>query len=140
MKETNIVELHIYDSDKGSGKNENKYEKQLNLIKNRNDKSFCFITKKRELENYIPKRLIENEFNVNMAEIKHENWDETDIPTFLKGKTQFKDFDKKEEELKIKQFLNGSLSKKITKKDLEELNAFDEIKSWFEKIKELSSF
>lgn len=140
LKETNIVELHIYDSDKGSGKNENKYEKQLNLIKNRNDKSFCFITKKRELENYIPKRLIENEFNVNMAEIKHENWDETDIPTFLKGKTQFKDFDKKEEELKIKQFLNGSLSKKITKKDLEELNAFDEIKSWFEKIKELSSF
>ena len=31
------------------------------------------------------------------------------------------------------------MSKNITKKDLEELNAFDEIKSWFEKIKELSN-
>lgn len=139
LKETNIVELHIYDSDKGSGKNENKYEKQLNLIKNRNDNSFCFITKKRELENYIPKRLIENYFNIDMSNIELENWDSTDIPTFIYNKAKLQEKEK-EKELKIKQILNGSLSKKITKEDLEELNAFDEIKSWFEKIKELSSF
>lgn len=138
LKGTNIVELHIYDSDKGSGKNENKYEKQLNQIKNRNDKSFCFITEKRELENYIPKKLIENEFKIDMSEIKDKDWDKMDIPSFLMGKTKFKNL--KKEELEIKKILNGVISKKITKKDLEELNAFNEIKSWFEKIKELSSF
>lgn len=139
LKSTNIVELHIYDSDKGSGKNDNKYQKQLELIKNRNDKSFCFITQKRELENYIPWRLIKEKFpEVNMIKIEDKNWNELDIPSLLIGKTKFKD--SKKEELQIKQILNGDLTTKIKKEDLEELNAFDEIKSWFEKIKELSSF
>jgi hypothetical protein len=38
-----------------------------------------------------------------------------------------------------KKHLAIELSKKLTKKHLVELEAFDEIKDWFEKIKELSS-
>jgi hypothetical protein len=55
-----------------------------------------------------------------------------DIPSFIKNKSMNKD------ERAIKGILNGKLSQQLTKQHLEELEAFDEIKSWFEKIKELS--
>lgn len=130
LKGTNIIEFHIYDSDIGSTK-EFQYQKECEEVNNRKDDSFCFLTNKRELENYIPKRLIENKFKINMSEISEEIWDIKDIPTYLINKT-------KKKEISIKNILNGELSKQITKKDLEELNAFDEVEGWFLKIKELS--
>ena len=45
--------------------------------------------------------------------------------------------DKNGGDLIIKQILCGSCSEKLTKKHLEELNAWEEVKGWFEKIKEL---
>lgn len=36
----------------------------------------------------------------------------------------------------MKQRFNEELSKQLTKQHLEELEAFEEIKEWFEKIKE----
>lgn len=175
LKDTNIIEFHIYDSDVGS-ENEFPYRKECEEINTRNDNSVCFMTNKRELENYIPKRLIEKEFpGIDLSEILDKDWDKMDVTNYLINKTKFKNLiDKKEEEetlifldsvlskecenekskikdyldkklskrnasIKLKEFLNRSVSKNITKKDLEELNAFDEIKSWFEKIKELSN-
>ena len=38
-----------------------------------------------------------------------------------------------------KKYIATELSKQLTKEMLEELDAFDEIKGWFEKIKELSN-
>ena len=37
-----------------------------------------------------------------------------------------------------KKHLSTELSKQLTKEHLEELQAYEEIKSWFEKIKELA--
>lgn len=59
-----------------------------------------------------------------------ETWDTEDIPKFLVSQTG-------KTEDAIKGILNGKLSKKMTKELLDELNAFEEIKGWFEKIKEL---
>ncbi len=130
LKDSNIIEVHIYDRDSNSGKNTEQYRKQCDEINERDDKSYAFMTKKRELENYIHKSIIQNEFNITLDDI--ENYDIEDIPTFIKNKSTNKD------ENAIKGILNGKLSKQITKKHLEELQAFDEIKSWFEKIKELA--
>jgi hypothetical protein len=130
LKGTNIIELHIYDSDIGSGKNELKYQEECENIKKRKDSSFCFITKKREFENYIHKDIIEEWFDIDMSSI--DDWDKEDIPKYIQNKISN---NKKEED--IKSILNGKLSKQITRRHLEQLNAFDEIKSWFEKIKEL---
>lgn len=127
---TNIIEFHLYDSDKGSGKNENQYSNTCDKVNNRDDKSFCLMANKRELENYIHKKLIEKRFNFVMSDIN--NWDFEDIPTFIQNKTS-----KTEEE--VKNVLNGCLSQQITKQYLEDLNAFDEVRTWFEKIKELSN-
>lgn len=130
LKDSNIIEIHIYDRDSNSGKNTEQYRKQYDEINSREDKSYAFMTEKRELENYIHKSIIQNEFNITLDDI--ENYDIEDIPTFIKNKSANKD------ENAIKGILNGKLSKQITKEHLEELQAFDEIKSWFEKIKELA--
>ncbi|MCT7611436.1 ATP-binding protein [Aliarcobacter butzleri] len=129
LKDSNIIEVHIYDRDSNSGKNTEQYRKQYDEINGRDDKSYAFMTEKKELENYIHKSIIQNEFNITLDDI--ENYDIEDIPTFIKNKSTNKD------ENAIKGILNGKLSKQITKEHLEELQAFDEIKSWFEKIKEL---
>ncbi|MBD3842537.1 MAG: ATP-binding protein [Campylobacterales bacterium] len=130
LKDSNVIEIHIYDRDSNSGKNTEQYKKQCDEINGRDDKSYAFMTKKRELENYIHKTIIQNEFNITLDDI--EDYDNEDIPTFIKNK--FKNKNEKE----IKEILNGKLSKQLTKQHLEELEAYEEIKSWFEKIKELA--
>ena len=129
LKDSNIIEIHIYDSDLNSGKSTNQYKESCKKVRERDDKSWCFLTKKREMENYIHPKLIEEEFNISCEELL-DRWDEEDISKFLVSKTG------KTEEA-IKGILNGKLSKKMTKELLDEINAFEEIKSWFEKIKEL---
>ena len=129
LKDSNIIEVHIYDSDLNSGKSTNQYKESCQKVNERDDESYCFLTKKREMENYIHPKLIEEEFNISCNDIL-DRWDEADIPKFLISKTS-------KNEDAIKGILNGKLSKKMTKELFEDLNAFDEIKSWFEKIKEL---
>jgi len=139
LKNSNIIEVHIYDSDIGST-NENQYENECNKVKTRKDKSYCFMTKKREMENYIHKSLIEEEFGINLDEI--QDYNKEDITTYIYNKipkVKEETIDKKKTIInQIKNRLNGKLSKKITKKHLIELEAFNEIKGWFEKIRELA--
>ncbi len=128
LKGSNVTEFHLYDRDSNSGRNSEQYKKQCQEINARDDNSICIMTNKREMENYIPKSLIEVEFNIDCSSI--ENWDIEDIPTFIKNRTNL-------DEKAVKGILNGKLSKQITKEHLEELNSFDEIKSWFENIKSI---
>ncbi len=118
----------IYDRDSNSGRNTEQYKKECDEINAREDESVCIMTSKRELENYIPKSLIETEFSIDCSSI--ENWDIEDVPTFIVNKTSY-------DEKAVKGILNGKLSKKITKEHLEELNSFDEIESWFTQIKDV---
>jgi hypothetical protein len=129
LNDSNIMEIHIYDSDIGS-KSTNQYKEYCEKVNNRDDKSIGFLTKKRELENYIHKSLIEKEFKIDMSSIS--DWNVEDIPAFIHNKSKKIDKDS------IKRNLNHNLTKQITKEFLEEVDAFDEIKNWFEKIKELS--
>ncbi len=131
LEGSNIIEIHIFDSDLNSGRNTFKYEKDCKKVNDRDDKSVGFLTNKREMENYIHKSLIENEFDIDMSFI--DKWDIEDIPTYIKNKSKVQD------ENKIKGILNGKLSKRITRELLEDIDGFDEIKNWFEKIKELSN-
>lgn len=129
LKNSNIIEVHIYDSDLNSGSSTKQYEETCKQVNTRGDNSCCFLTQKREMENYIHPILIEKEFNISCKYLL-ESWDKEDIPKFLVTQTR-------KTEKAIKGILNGKLSKKMTKELLDELNAFEEIKSWFEKIKEL---
>ncbi len=128
LKGSNVTEFHIYDRDSNSGRNSEQYKKQCDEINEREDNSKCVLTNKREMENYIPKSLIETEFNIDCSSI--ENWDIEDIPTFIVNKANF-------DEKAVKSIINGKLAKLLTKEHLEALNAYEEIKSWFIQIKDI---
>lgn len=129
LKNTNVIEFHIYDSDSDSGKNTEQYKKQVDEINNRLDKSCAVLTKKKELENYIP-REIYCTFFIDVDCNSISDWDNADLPDFFASKT-------KRKQGEIKQIANDCLAKQLTKEHLEKLNAFTEIKNWFEKMKEL---
>ncbi len=127
LKNTNAVEFHLYDKDKNE-----QYKEQVEKVNRRNDGSFACLTNKREIENYVPQRIIEEEFEIQLDNIDLSNWDNEDIPRKIieKGVNMA--------EKDIKEKLCCSCSKKITKEDLEGIKAWEEVKGWFEKIKELT--
>lgn len=125
LENTNAMEFHLYDRD-----SDEKYKKYVESVNKRKDGSFGTLTKKREIENYIPKEIIEEEFNIELDNIDDKNWDNEDIPKKIEVKCSKK-------EKAIKEELCGHCSKKLTKEHLEKLNAWEEVKGWFEKIKEM---
>ena len=123
LKNTNVIEFHLYDKDK-----DEKYRKEIEKVKQRGGGSGGTLTKKREIENYIPKGLIENELNISLGNI--QNWDNADIPKLVASQKRLNGKN-------IKNILCGQVAKKITKHHLEQLNAWEEVKSWFETVKEM---
>jgi hypothetical protein len=123
-KNTNAIEFHLYDKDKNE-----KYKSEIERVKKRGDGSNGILTKKREIENYIPKKLIEEEFNISFSDIK--DWDNENIIEKIIERTK-----KNMKVNDIKSILNGKLSQKITKSDLEGLNAWEEVEGWFVTISE----
>lgn len=132
LKNSNVFEFHLYDNDMED------YRKTIEEIKaNRDGRRFGEFTSKREMENYIPPELIEEEFVINL-DLEKMDWDNIDVPKLLvsKGVMQHIKCPKKREEA-IKERLNGQLSKKIRKEHLIYSNSYEEIKSWFEQIADL---
>ncbi|MCF6142053.1 ATP-binding protein [Flavobacterium sp. K77] len=132
LEGSNIVEYHLYDKDA-----DEKYKKSIEKVNNRNDSSKGKLTLKRELENYIPSKLYEIEFEIDCSNIN--DWSNDDVISIITSKTNkfnhIKDF--KEKENIIKNITNSKITKSITKEHLIEMGNFEEIKSWFTDIKEL---
>lgn len=126
LKNTNVIEFHLYDKDKNE-----QYKDEIERVNSRGDGSCALSTQKREIENYIPKELIEKEFNINLSDVN--DWDSEDIPKKIQSKIP----DLKEKDIKLR--LCCRCSKEITKQHLDELSAWDEVKGWFEIINELCS-
>lgn len=129
LAKLNLPQVHIYDSDIGSNQ-ENKYKEFVDKI-NSKENSIAFETKKREMENYIHPDLINSKFDQSLA--YNTNWDTLDVTKEIK-----KDVNIRLREGKVKEALNNELSKNMTKAKFEEIDAWEEIKEWFEKIKQLS--
>lgn len=126
LKNTNAIEFHLYDRD-----DDQKYKSNIEQVNARNDGSIGRLTDKREIENYVPKEKIEKEFNIEIESTTTENWDDIDVPIKIKEqRTDLKESD-------IKSIICGKLSQTITKNDLESLDAWDEVKSWFDEISKL---
>jgi len=86
------------------------------------------LTNKREFENYLHPDLYEDFFKVDCKTIT--DWDNFDMPNYLASKSG-------RHENEVKSIINGNLAKKLTKVHLEQLNAYQEVESWFLKINEL---
>lgn len=132
LEGSNVVEFHLYDKD-----TDEKYKSSIEKVNNRADFSKGKLTIKRELENYIPAKLYEKEFDIDCSSIK--DWDNDDVISIVTSKTKMfnhiKEF--KDKENIIKCISNSRISKELTKEHLIEMNSFEEIKGWFSDIKEL---
>lgn len=138
LEKLNMPEVHIYDSDinQPDERNRNKYQKYINKINRRANNDIAFVTKKAEMENYLHPNIIKNKYAFDT--IYHQgndnwlkDWSETiNIEKYVKeNKTN-------QEHTKKSSF--AELSRNLTKEHLIELEAFEEIESWFNKIKELA--
>lgn len=144
----NIVEFHLYDSD---GKDH--YLSQINKINNWENGSFAKQTSLPTIENYIHPDIvyqakdeehIRSYFSKNVTNILNNIRDKWNEDTWNNLKTNWKstkNISTKIENLglsKSKKYINDYLVNLMTKELLEDLGVFDEIKGWFEKIKELN--
>ncbi|PUU90489.1 ATP-binding protein [Halanaerobium sp.] len=127
LENSNVVEFHLYDKDDNS-----QYSKSVDKINKRDDKSVALLTNYREMENYIHPELIKDEFDFDTSEYE-EAWSTIDVPKLVSDiKPGLKQSD-------IKRIINGKVAKNLTSKHLRKLGVYNEVKSWFEKIKELNS-
>lgn len=131
LENSNVIEFHLYDSDV------KKYVERIKEINEKNDgRRFGINTKLKEMENYIHPDLIEEFFDIDLSNYK-ENWCSIDVPKTLVNLAK-KEINREEKREKIiKDILNSSVSKNITKQHLEDLGVYEEVKSWFKTIAEL---
>ena len=90
------------------------------------------------MENYVPRERIEEEFDISLEEYKDE-WETRDVPDLLKNKCLLNIEDSSKREKNIKQIINGSISKKLTKTDFERIGAWDEVYLWFRMIRDINN-
>lgn len=131
LSNSNVVEFHIYDADK------KEYKDVINRMKNDNDgRRYGVVTERLEMENYIPPTLIEEQFKIDL-DIQKEEWENLDVPKYLLDRLLIHIKNTNEREIKIKEILNGSVTKRMTKIHLEEMGVYEEVKSWFEHVSSL---
>ncbi len=127
LKNTNALEFHLYDKDE-----DEKYKSEIEKVNKRNDGSYGVLTSFREIENYVDKEILENEFQIKIELKQNENWGELDIPSIVKSKLR-----NQRDEKSIKKEICGSCSKLMSKDKFEQLGVWEEVKGWFEKIKDM---
>jgi hypothetical protein len=102
LKNTNVIEYHLYDRDHNE-----QYKKEVEIVNSRKDGSKARLTKKREIENYVPKEIIEAEFGITLN-IEDSEWDNLDIAKAIKSYNEYKEM----KEADIKSKICGSCAKK----------------------------
>ncbi len=128
-------EIHIYDGDKEENR------RKAEEINNRGDGSKGFVTNKREIENYVHPKILEDifrELSPNSLIDRRQsnwidNWNKLDVPNEVKNKGV------PLREKKIKEKITTEGIEKMTLELFKELNAYDEIKQWFKAMKEVIS-
>ncbi len=102
-------------------------DRNNNKIETENQKNNVIITKKREIENYIPYNLIENYFNIAFTKTEKENWNDIDVTKHIRGKINNK-------------YKNEDIKRILESRDIWNNlklpdDSMNEIKEWFNKIK-----
>lgn len=148
LSNQNIVEFHLYDSD-----GNDHYLSEIENINNWNNGSFAAQTTLPAIESYIHPDIaylgkteenIREFFSNNLTNIMkniNEKWNEAEWNALKSNWKSTIDISKELKKLGIskpKDYMTNYLVHKMTKELLEDLGVYDEIKRWFEKIKELN--
>lgn len=131
LKNIGLPEVHIYDRDElKNGKY--KYQDDRDTVNARKDGSIGFLTRKREMENYLHidaiREALQPVVDVKFTFTLSDDCDvETEIKTQLNGQGKI-------QRRSIKYWLNEDAANCMTLDRLKERNGYDEIKSWFTEI------
>ncbi|WP_456397556.1 ATP-binding protein [Desulfurobacterium sp.] len=139
LRKLGLPEIHIYDGDKEEN------ERKAEQINNRSDESKGFVTKKREIENYVHPSIMKDIFYLSKQELTDlidmsktdwvEYWDTIDIPKKLMEIYKNKGWSIKENKIKEKICTEGI--ERMSIELLRELDAYEEVKEWFTTIKNM---
>lgn len=133
FKKSSLNQIYITDSDVA------KYVDLIDEIKQTNDgRRFGWYTQRLEMENYIPMDMIERQFKLDLSKYAAGWYHTQDVPKLLTTLWQYGPKEFEEREVAAKMILNGSLTKKMTKADLERIDAWEEIELWFRKIRAIT--
>lgn len=117
--------IHIYDNDVAT------YQKSIAKVNARNDGSWGVLTKKYEIENYLHQDAIKSAYDVDV------DTDEKNVPErFGKAYAKKNNLDNAMGANKSKHYLEKAFDK-MTYQLLMERDTEGEIKSWFDKMKEI---
>jgi putative ATP-dependent endonuclease of the OLD family len=125
-----IPEVHIYDSDNG---NNPKYLKAAEKVNKREDGSKAFLTRKREMENYLHPDAIYEVFGVRV------NFTDEDDVVNIVHNALILEGAKEHNKDKIKNKLNNVVASKMTLERLRERDPDGEIYEWFKLIASMIS-
>lgn len=133
FRKSSLTQIYITDSDVP------KYVKLIDEITQVNDgRRFGWYTQRLEMENYIPMDMVESTFKLNLTKYAEEWYHTQDVPQLLTNLWQGGPNDPVQKENAAKMILNGSITKKMAKADLERIDAWEEIESWFRKIRSIT--
>ncbi|PEO20176.1 ATP-binding protein [Bacillus wiedmannii] len=146
LKEFNLPYIYIMDKDDKEINHKDFSQIRERLAKLNND-SELFVTERREMENYLCPELItgyvsskyrfteEDPFEIEISK-------DTNVPKiiqeFLKDNEHLLGSANAPREETIKGWLNGAIAARMTVDKLKDLNVYEEIKRWFDKMEELS--
>ncbi|ABY44618.1 ATP-binding protein [Bacillus mycoides] len=146
LKEFNLPYIYIMDKDDKEADHKD-FRQIREKLSGLNNNSELFVTERREMENYLCPELIkrfvfdryrfaeEVSFELNIRQ-------ETNVPKiiqeFLKDNEHLLGSANAPREETIKGWLNGTIATRMTVDKLKDLNVYEEIKRWFDKMEELS--
>ena len=137
-KNAPVKQFHLYDGDRQEYKDFIK-----NKVNGKDPKWFGTTTQRKEIEYYIPPILIETSLGIDLSNVynKYLNAGFNLVSHILNLNSTMLSKIKKDKnpEAALKAFLNKTAMKSITKDLLVSFGVYDEVKSWFEKMRELDS-
>lgn len=142
-----VKQYHLYDGDILKYKTEI-IDKRCN--KDENKKVRGTVTLLKEMENYIPRVLIETKLGLDLSSYA-DKWNNTDfniVNTLLSQRDtivqQFNNIknitDSKKKEIALKCYLSKTVLSGVTKEMLEHEKLYEEIESWFKSMKSLNDY
>ena len=131
-----VKQFHLYDGDKQENK-----DFLRDKVNGKDVKWFGTTTLRKEIEYYIPPQLIEIALGIDLSDVYNKYTEEDfdlishilNLDSTLLSRIKLD----KHPELSLKAFLNERAMKTVTKDLLISTGVYDEIKVWFEKMKEL---
>ena len=137
LRKLGLPEIHIYDGDKKEN------ERKAKQINSRSDGSKGFVTRKREIENYVHPNIVKDIFSLTDEELTNlidlsktdwiADWDKIDVPKKLMKIYENKGWSIQESKIKEKICTEGI--ERMSIELFKELNDYEEVKEWFTTIK-----